>query len=178
MRTSKTARFIYFILVLSLSGGRSMNKEYIDEREQSKVLLELYRTDKLLGYGEKPGIFTVDRLKRWYTDILVLLRDYEVDPHKEQLRQRVHALCMFQIVEFEVAYQSLATHFFPDVFRGMTKQEFHNFFLRYSSQHPETILAREERETALERLVSCKIVRKEWFYQKPLPDQNSSIATS
>ncbi|MBI4139708.1 hypothetical protein HY483_01975 [Candidatus Woesearchaeota archaeon] len=155
-----------------------MNEEYNNEKEQSATLLELYRCDKLLGYGEKPGIFTVDRLKRWYNDVLVLLRDYEIDPHKEQLRQRVHALCMFQIAEFEVAYQSLATHFLPDIFRGMTKKKFHSLFLRYSSQRPETIWAREERENALERLVSCKIVRKEWFSQKPLPDQNSSIATS
>lgn len=151
-------------MILTIMGGQTI--QCIDEMhcsDDSALYREWAQASRALGYGEKPGMHTEEDVRLIYLAMLKGLEGHE----KTNLHdQRVAAARFFQglqVLEFEVASQSLLTRFPQEVLRGMTKKEYHELFLRYSSQHPETIWAREERGRTINRMAELGMIRKEWY---------------
>ncbi len=131
--------------------------------DDSALYWEWKSASRALGFGEQPGMHTEEQLKLLYTSMQKGLEDFEtLSSHDKKvcIARFFHEL---QVLEFEVSSQSLLTRFHPEVLRGMTKKQYHSIFLRYSAQHPETILAREEREATINRMDELGMIRKEWF---------------
>ncbi len=132
-------------------------------REDTKLWKEWYACSRALGFGEVPGKYSLEELRAGYNAILQGLEGFEEQSLYQKRRQSAHVIRHFLLLEFEVSSQALLTRFSPNILNGMTKKDYHNLFLKYSAKHPETILAKKDREKALERLVSCGIARREWF---------------
>ena len=74
-----------------------------------------------------------------------------------------HVMAYLRVLEFEVASQLILTRFPSTVLKGKTKKEMYTLFLRCAPKMPELVLAREERQNCLERLVETGLFRAEWF---------------
>ncbi len=151
--------FIYFSNTCHFMGA-----EVLQEREDSALILEWYRSGKnLFGYGQRPGIFTEQELVERYAQIAQSVQGVQDLPRVQQLRVMAHTFRDISILEFEVAFQSLATKFPSQVLNGMTVYEMQQLFHRYSPAHAETILARNARSQSLKECEKNKIIKIAWF---------------
>lgn len=141
--------------------GAHTNLEFV--LPDSLTLLAWYRSSRALGYGEQIGMYTEESVRRKYISMIEGLEEFPKLHRHDQLRVSTHFLHLFQIVEFEIASQSLISRFKPETLHGMSKKQYNDLFLRYSAKHPETIWAREEREQCIKKLASLGIVRGEWY---------------
>ncbi len=140
-----------------------MGAQVVHCSDDSVLYWEWARASRALGYGEQPGMHTEEQLQLLYGALLEGLEDFGKESQHDKKSGIARAVYRLQILEFEIALQSLLTIFPPEILRGKTKKECHDLFLNYSARHPETIWAREEREATINRMDELGMIRKEWF---------------
>ena len=133
------------------------------QRTDTDIMLDFYRGGRALGFGERPGKFDENELRTAYNKIYEWVENIETEKSYIKYKTMAHVMAYLRVLEFEVASQLILTRFPSTVLKGKTKKEMYTLFLRCAPKMPELVLAREERQNCLERLVETGLFRAEWF---------------
>lgn len=133
------------------------------QQTDTDIMLDFYRGGRALGFGEQPGMFDENGLRTAYNKIYEWVDGIETEKPYIKYKTMAHVMAYLRVLEFEVAAQLILSRFPSAVLKGKTKKEMYTLFLRCAPRMPELVLAREERQKCLERIVETGLFRGEWF---------------